>query len=250
MTINITGTSSQYLRLNPLRPIWGVYAWLMLVLMLLAVALPVLILPRLAQRRSAARLVCRGYFLLCGLPVRVIGMDQLPPGPCIIVSNHASNIDGPLLFAALPPRFGFVVKKEAARIPLAGTLMRRLDHLFVDRFNRHEGANDVRRILRAVTRGNCVVFFPEGTIRPQPGLARFHAGAFVAAAHAGVPVAPIVIRGTRHLLRARTLLPRWSRIEVEALEPIITIPGVDTAASLRDAAHERIAAALADDPAA
>ena len=130
---------------NPLRLAWGLYAWLLVVLMLLAFALPLIILPTLAQRRAAGRLACRAYFLLCGLPVRIIGMSRFPPGPCIVVANHASNIDGPLLFAVLPPRFSFVVKKEASRIPLAGTLMRRLDHLFVDRFNRHEGANDARR---------------------------------------------------------------------------------------------------------
>ncbi len=232
---------------NPLRLAWGVYAWLLAVLMVLIVAVPVLALPTLRGRRAAARLVCRAYFFLCGLPVRTIGMSQLPPGPCIVVANHASNIDGPLLFAVLPPRFGFVVKKEASRIPLAGTLMRRLDHLFVDRFNRHEGANDVRRILRAVAKGQCVVFFPEGTIREQPGLTRFHAGAFVAAARAGVPVVPVVIRGTRRLLRAKTLLPRWSRIEVEALAPVAAVATGKAAALLRDTARERIGAAL-DEP--
>ena len=234
--------------IHPIRFVWGVYAWLMLVLVLLVVALLILLLPTLPQRRRAARLACRAYFRLCGLPANTAGMELLPPGPCIVVANHASYLDGPLLFAALPPRFGFVIKKEASRIPLAGLLLRRLGHHFVERRNRHEGASDARRILRAVEQGQAVVFFPEGTFSAVTGLARFHSGAFAAALRAGVPVAPVVIRGTRQLLRAKTLLPRWGRIEVEALAPLPAATGAgDTVGELRDTARLRIAAAL-DEP--
>lgn len=231
---------------GPLRLIWGVYAWLLLALTLMIMAMPVLVLPRLAQRRSAARRICRAYFRLIGMPVHTVGMDRLPPDPCVVVANHASYLDGPLLYAALPPRFGFVIKKEASRIPLAGRLLHRLGHLFVERFNRHEGANDARRILRAVAQGHSVAFFPEGTFSARTGIARFHTGAFLTAARAGTPVAPIAIRGTRRALRAKTLLPRCSQLEVEALEPLTAVQGPDGAALLRDGARARIAAALAE----
>lgn len=231
---------------NPLRLAWGAYAWLLLVPVLLVLTLVVLALPTLPLRRHAARHICRAYFRLIGLPVRAVGMERLPPGPCVVVANHASYLDGPLLYAALPPRFGFVIKKEASRIPLAGSLLRHLGHLFVERFNRHEGASDARRILRAVAQGQSVAFFPEGTFSARAGLARFHTGAFVTAARAGMPVAPVVIRGTRRALGAKTLLPRWSRLEVEALEPLAAAPGPDGAAVLRDGAHARMAAALGE----
>ena len=205
---------------NPFRLAWGLWAWLLLVPLLTVAAVPIVAMPTLAQRRAVARIVCRAYFLLCGLPVRALGIERLPAGACIIVANHASYVDGPLLFACLPPRFGFVIKKEASRIPLAGLLLRRLGHHFVERRNRHEGASDARRILRAVEQGQAVAFFPEGTFSPVTGVARFHSGAFAAAARAGVPVAPVVIRGTRRVLRGGTFVPRWGRIEVEALEPL------------------------------
>ena len=232
---------------NPIRLAWGLWAWLLLVPLLLTAAVPIIALPTLAQRRALARSVCRAYFLLCGLPVRSIGMERLPRSACIIVANHASYVDGPLLFACLPPRFGFVIKKEASRIPIAGLLMRRLGHHFVERKNRHEGASDARRILRAVEQGQAVAFFPEGTFSALTGVARFHSGAFAAAARAGVPIAPVVIRGTRRVLRGGTLVPRWGRIEVEALEPLeAKSGGGDTATVLRDLARERIAAALSE----
>jgi 1-acyl-sn-glycerol-3-phosphate acyltransferase len=232
---------------NPIRLAWGLWAWLLPVPLLAIAAVPIMAMPTLAQRRAVARIVCRAYFLLSGLPVRSVGIERLPAGACIIVANHASYVDGPLLFACLPPRFGFVIKKEASRIPLAGLLLRRLGHHFVERRNRHEGASDARRILRAVKQGQAVAFFPEGTFSAESGLARFHSGAFAAAARAGVAIAPVVIRGTRRVLGAGALVPRWGRIEVEALDPLGPRVGAgDTATNLRDLARERIAAALGE----
>ena len=232
---------------NPFRLAWGLWAWLLLVPLLAVAAVPIVAMPTLAQRRTVARIVCRAYFMLCGLPVRTLGIERLPAGACIIVANHASYVDGPLLFACLPPRFGFVIKKEASRIPLAGLLLRRLGHHFVERKNRHEGASDARRILRAVERGQAVAFFPEGTFSAVTGVARFHSGAFAAAARAGVPIAPVVIRGTRRVLRGGSTVPRWGPVEVEALEPLgARSGGGDTAIALRDLARERIAAALGE----
>jgi len=233
---------------NPLRLAWGLWVYLLVVPVVLIAALPILALPRLETRRAAAGAVCRVYFRLCGFTVGKSGLERLPPGACVIVANHASYIDGPLLFALLPPRFGFVIKKEAARLPLVGLLLHRLGHHFVERANRHQGGSDARRILRSLEDGEAVAFFPEGTFHPQKGIARFHGGAFALAARTGLPVAPVAIRGTRHALGGGSALPRWGRIEVEVLEPLPAEAGAgEVAARLRDAARARIGAAV-DEP--
>jgi 1-acyl-sn-glycerol-3-phosphate acyltransferase len=233
---------------NPFRLIWGLWVWLLTIPLLVFAALPILAFPKLETRRAFAGLACRVYFRLCGLPIRTLGLERLPAAACIIVANHASYIDGPLLFACLPPRFGFVIKKEASKLPLAGLLLGRLGHHFVERRNRHEGGSDARRILRSVEQGHAIAFFPEGTFNAEPGLARFHSGAFAAAARAGVPVAPVVIRGTRRVLGEGNIVPRWGRIEVEILEPLPAKMGAgDAAVLLRDEARARIGAAL-DEP--
>ena len=228
---------------NPLRLAWGLWALLLALPLVLFAALPILALPRLASRRAAAGAVCRAYLHLCGLPVRRLGLERLPEAACVIVANHASYLDGPLLFALLPPRFGFVIKKEASRLPLVGTLLQRLGHHFVERKNRHEGGTDARRILRALEQGDAVAFFPEGTFQPERGVARFHGGAFALAARTGVQVAPVAIRGTREVLGGGQAWPRWGRIEVEVLPPLPPLRGSgDAATELRDLARERIAA--------
>ncbi len=155
-----------------------------------------------------------------------------------------------LLKALLPARFSFVIKKEVSAVPLAGLLLRRIGSEFVDRFNRHAGGMDTRRLIKAADAGQALVFFPEGTFIPRPGLGKFHTGAFVIATRAGLPVVPLVIRGTRHILPGERFLPRPGRIEIEILPSIPTVAGLDSAPSatmVRDQARARILAVL-DEP--
>jgi 1-acyl-sn-glycerol-3-phosphate acyltransferase len=213
------------------------------------VAAPLIILlPRLRWRRMAARAAVRAFLALSGVRLRVTGLELLPPGAAVLVANHASYLDGPVLFAALPPRFGFVIKKEVSRIPVAGWVLRRLDHEFVDRFNRHAGAIDVRRILRVVASGQSLVFFPEGTITCRAALGRFHTGAFVTACRAGVPVVTAAIRGSRRVLPATRTFPRGGPIDVEILRTLQSaVDPEHAAAELRDEARRTILGAL-DEP--
>jgi len=134
---------------------------------------------------------------LAGLRLTVKSAEKVPPGQCVIVANHASYLDGVVFTAVLPPRFGFIIKREMDRVPLAGLLLRRLGSLFVERANRQRGANDARRVLRTALNGSSLVFFPEGTFSPAPGLLKFHVGAFTTAVRVGCPIIPAVIRGTR-----------------------------------------------------
>jgi 1-acyl-sn-glycerol-3-phosphate acyltransferase len=183
---------------------------------------------------------------LAGLRLTVKSEEKVPPGQCVIVANHASYLDGVVFTAVLPPRFGFVIKREMDRVPLAGLLLRRLGSLFVERSNRQRGANDARRVLRTAISGSSLVFFPEGTFSPAPGLLKFHVGAFTTAARVGCPVIPAVIRGTREVLPQGAFFPRRAHIEVEFLSPLIATAaaGASAAVELRDRARSAILARL------
>jgi 1-acyl-sn-glycerol-3-phosphate acyltransferase len=226
---------------NPLAVLWGCYCALCFTLLCLVALVPVLLAPTLAQRRAGARWAARAFFRLAGLPLSVRGLERLPPGACVVVANHSSYVDGPLLFAALPPRFGFVIKKEVAAIPLAGFLLHRMGHEFVDRFNRHQGAKDTRRLLRAAERGDALTFFPEGTFDVEPGIRRFQPGAFVTAVRSGLQVVPVVIHGARAVLPPHASLPRRGALSIDVLEPLSAASG-DRAGveQLRNEARRRI----------
>src|SRR5436853_6156553 len=236
------------LALAPARLAYGLWSalaflgWGPTALLLLAVR------PALARRRAAARAAARAFLRLVGMPLTVSFPERIAPGHCRVVGNHASYLAGIVLTAALPPRFGFVIKREMATVPLAGVVLRRLGSEFVERFNRQRGAADARRVLRNASNGHSLVFFPEGTFTRTPGLLKFHTGAFATAARVGCPVGPAVVRGTRRALPPSAALPSPGRIELEILTPLTGGPATPArvAAELRDRARAAILAALGE----
>ena len=227
----------------PLRFAYGIYAAALFLFVALVALLGVILLPTLTARRGLARIAARSFFLLAGMPLRLRGLENLPPGQCVVVANHASYLDGVVMAAALPPRFGFVIKREMNDVPVAGLLLRRIGSEFVDRFNRHKGGTDARRVLRTAASGHSLVFFPEGTFTPEVGLGKFHTGAFAIAARAGCPVVPATILGTRRNMPATRVLPRPGPLEVRygiPIAPVAAVPGEDPALALRDQSRQAI----------
>jgi len=234
--------------LAPLRWLYGVYSIVLFLTLGLCTLLLLLAVPGMLRRRTVARGMARTFFTLAGMPLTVKGLDRLPQGQCVVVSNHASYLDGVVFTAALPARFAFVIKREMSGVPLAGLLLRRLGSHFVERFNRHRGAADARRVLRDAISGNSLAFFPEGTFTPTPGLLKFHTGAFTTAIRAGCPIVPATVRGTRVALSPSGGLPRPQRIEVRILDPIPAPPSAhdDAAIEFRDLARGMILAELGE----
>ena len=193
---------------------FGLYA-LMVGLIVSLVTLPIMaITPRLAWRRRMARRAARLIFALIGARLQVDGVQRMHAGPTIVVANHASYLDGIILQAALPPGFGFVIKREITRLPGVHLLLRLIGSEFVERFNSNGRIRDARRLVRRAHDGQALIFFPEGTFDPQPGLKPFKLGAFAAASRAGLPVIPVIITGARQMLPAQRLLPRPGRLSV------------------------------------
>src|SRR3954453_398325 len=152
--VNPHVTVVRRLLLAPLRLIYGIYAVAVFLVMALCALLATLCLPGVHRRRAAARAAARAFLWVAGMPLTVRCLERLPKGQCVVVSNHASYIDGVVFTAALPPRFGFVIKREMNNVPLAGLLLRRLVSEFVERFNRNRGAAAARRVLRNAVSGN------------------------------------------------------------------------------------------------
>lgn len=200
--------------------LWALYAWAVLVICVSAAVLAALLLPGMRRRRVWVSAAGRAIFTLAGVNIRIRGLEKLPSGQCIVVANHASYLDGIILCGYLPPRFGFVIKGEMGRIPVAGFLLRRIGSEFVERFEASGSARDARRLLKVAEAGESLAFFPEGTFLDKPGLDRFRPGAFAVAIKNRVPVVPVVISGSRHLLPGETLLPRHGHLAIDILDPI------------------------------
>ncbi len=179
-----------------------------------------LFVPTLRGRRRVAGAFSRAFFRGAGIPLQIDGIERLPRDPCVVVANHASYIDGIVAAAALPPDFAFVIKREMVRVPLAGLLLRRLGSAFVERFDRHKGGSDTRRVWKLAATGQSLVFFPEGTFDGTRQVGRFLGGAFATAERSNMPVVAVALHGTRDVLPSGTgsLSVRRSAIRFQVLE--------------------------------
>ncbi len=226
---------------------WGLWALMCFALACVFSLLVALLVPGLHRRQRLVTGAARLIFVLAGVTVTVKGIDNLPPDSSIVVANHASFIDGVLLNGYLPARFGFVIKGELRDIPVVHFLLRRSGSKFVERKEASGSSRDARQLVKAAQGGESLGFFPEGTFRLGPGVARFRAGAFVAAIKGDLPVVPIAISGTRKMLSSGRWLPRPAELVVDVLPAIA--PGDENFAShrqLAEAARQQIIAALGE----
>lgn len=218
------------------------YWWLVVGLVFAITWLLVMILPRSGWRWGAVRSAARLTFRLTATPFEVESRGKLPAN-AVIVSNHASYIDGLALAAALPGEPAFVAKRELVRKPLARWPLERLGTLFVERVDIEQEIEDVRHLAEAARTAKHIVIFPEGGFTRAPGLMPFKLGAFSVAASAGLQVVPVAVRGTRSILRGDEWLPRRGSVRItigEAIAPKGT--SLAEATRLRDAARAAILA--------
>jgi 1-acyl-sn-glycerol-3-phosphate acyltransferase len=200
-----------------------------------------LVLPRGPARR-VWRAAARAAVRLAGLPVVVEGAEHLPrEGPVVVVANHASYVDGALLFALLPERFVFAAKEGFSRNPITRIAFRKAGAVFVERFDAGRSVEDTRMLAGLAKAGAALAIFPEGTFSRTPGLRPFRMGAFVVAAEAGVPVVPVAFRGSRSVLRDGEWIFRRRVVGVVYGAPIAP-DGADWSAAvkLRDASRAHI----------
>lgn len=228
--------------------IYGIYAWIAFTACVLFALIFAALIPGLARRRRWISAAARTSFIAAGVPVNVVGRENLHTTDCIVVANHASYLDGVLLFAFLPPQFSYVIKGEMQKYPIVNFLLRRIDAKFVERFNTSASARDARQLFNAARAGESLVFFPEGTFVKQAGLQRFRAGAYVAAIKARLPVVPVVISGSRWILPAGKILPRRGEISISMLAAITPVHAAfGSSKKLADYSRQRILSVL-DEP--
>jgi 1-acyl-sn-glycerol-3-phosphate acyltransferase len=228
------------------RAVYGCYAWFALLVIALPTCVVLASTPGLQRRRSVARSASQLFFAVIGSPVRVEGSAVEPHYPCVVVANHSSYLDGIILTAALPAGFTFLIKRQMARVPIAGFILRRLGSAFVDRGDRSDRHRTARAMLNLATHGAALGFFPEGMFDASPGLKPFQLGAFSAAARANLPVVPIVIYGARRKLGAGRLLPAPGPLRVHICAPVQVVEPSSARALM--AATRRAMLAHLDEP--
>ncbi len=147
------------------------------------------------------------------------GRERVPrTGPVLLVSNHSSLLDPPLVGGSTPRPVSFMAKAELFRIPLFGGLIRRLNARPV----RREGSDPsaLRTALRVLEDGGALLVFPEGTRGPEGVLRPGKAGAGMLAVLSGAAVVPVYINGSGRAWPRGRKLPRPARVTVWFGEPM------------------------------
>lgn len=140
----------------------------------------------------------------------------------ILMANHQSAYDIFALLAYLPADFKWVAREEIFRIPILGWAMAAAGYISIDRRGRKKAVESIQRAVTKIREGTSVLVFPEGTRSPDGQIHPFKKGGFTLAVKAGVPIIPISIRGSRHVLPRSSLRVSPGRIEIVVGEPVET----------------------------
>ena len=172
----------------------------------------------------SARTWARLLLWIAACPVRVEGLDGFDSaGRYVIMPNHQSALDIPVLLATLPGglRAAFWAKASLFSVPFLGLAMRSLGFLPVDRVDRRATVPMFYDSLDRAKEGRSVLVFPEETFGGDE-LLPFQRGGFLFALRSGMPILPVGIQGTRGALPPGSKLIRRGRVTVRFGRPLET----------------------------
>ena len=168
---------------------------------------------------ACARAWSRLILLASGTRVEVRG--ALPPaGAYVYAANHQSLYDIPILFWSIPRQLRIIAKASLGKIPFLGWHLRLAGHLLVDRDK--PGAGILKRMRGLVAEHASLIVFPEGTRSTGGAVGRFKGGVFLLAIEHGLPIVPVSVEGSRHVMRRGEVMVRPGRVTVTIHDPVAT----------------------------
>lgn len=152
----------------------------------------------------------------------VHGVENVPADePLVIMSNHRSYYDIPVVYASVPGSIRMVAKKELFRVPLFGSAMRKTGFIEVNRQERNAARASLKASQDLLATGTRVWIAPEGTRTKTGKLGPFKAGGFHLALDAGVRILPMAITGTEQAMSATSFnVQRGAVLSARILPPI------------------------------
>jgi len=188
----------------------------------------------------------RGLLRMVPAKLHIQGMHHMDRHqPYILVANHLSLIDIPILYGWLPLDLKWVMKKELRRVPFIGPGCALMGHIFLDRSNSEAAVRELQSLKTNLQPGTSILFFPEGTRSRDGKLQRFKLGAFHMAKDLDMPVLPITIRHAYEILPPDNMDLRPGRAEM-VIHPPIKLEQVQalSAEELRDEARRIVCSGL------
>lgn len=168
-----------------------------------------------------ARGWARSVLAVAGISVRGLHLEKAERGKSVVVAaNHESFCDILVLLATLPMQVRFLTKRSVFRVPVLGWSIAAAGFVAVDRGDRARGAATVETALRRLEGGRSLVIFPEETRTRNGELLPFKRGAAHLALKSALPLLPVGIAGTFHILPRGTWEIRPGPVVVAVGDPI------------------------------
>ncbi len=156
-----------------------------------------------------------------GVKLNVLGRENLDKQrPAVFIFNHRNNFDPIITSALVRDNFTGVGKKELADDPIAGTLGKLMDAVFIDRDNTESAVASLKQVEDLVRKGLSIVMAPEGTRLDTTTVGPFKKGPFRLAMSAGIPIVPVVIRNAEVIGSRDATLMRPGTVDVVVFPPI------------------------------
>ena len=228
------------------------YIWLTVictVVLILSVVVLALTYPFQKSRRivhEMSRYLALSFLL--PFPRRVEGLENVDrKARYVIVLNHQAMVDIGALYN-VPLNFRWVSKREVFKTPFFGQYLVLHGDICINRGRASEALEQMVRDGKLwISRGASVAVFPEGTRSKDGEIHRFKAGAFTLAKEAGVEILPVVLDGTKTLIKKNALFNWGNRITIRVLPPVSAgrVAAAETHELMQEV-HDAMCAALAE----
>ncbi len=216
------------------RPAWHVlyplWQWLVFVPVAVVVtiasalaAVPTAVFsPRAANLQIAARWA-RILARMTLVRVEVQGLEEIMPGRSyVVVANHQSQFDIPLIYGYCGLDLRWVMKAELRKLPFVSAGCRAIGHIFVDRSDPEQARQAINDAVARLQDSTGLLFFPEGTRSRTGRLLPFKKGAFRVAVDQQLDILPMTVIGTRDVLPADSLRLRPGSVRLRIHPPVST----------------------------
>lgn len=142
----------------------------------------------------------RGIMKKYKITLNVTGLENVPEGPVLFVSNHQGYADIPVFCAVITEKqIGFVAKTSLGKIPVFGEWIRDIRSVFIERDDARSSLKTMEEGTELLKKGFSLVIFPEGTRSKGPVPGEFKKGALRLGIKAEVPIVPVTLNGTHHV---------------------------------------------------
>lgn len=168
------------------------------------------------------------------IELEITGIENLQADTTyIVISNHSSLFDIPVIFKVCPFNVRIIYKKELNKIPIFGWGLAKTPYIRINRSDARDAMKSIDQAVASIKENISVIIFPEGTRSKDGKLGEFKRGAFMMATRSGKPILPVAISGTNALLPNGKLKFNSGKVKVSFLPPVPALETISKATEVQ-----------------